>query len=455
MTTGLSPIKHPGNLTEPLLEQLATQHRKAGSAPVPLRADVCIENVDAVTWLGAQPSGSRGYWSDRDGDFELAGVGRADVFTGVAHTDYLELMERLHARLARAAPGTRYFGGMRFMEHAGHSGEWDEFKSYRFILPRFELVRREGETCFAVNMMSNESVDGVKQEFAELVFPSATGTWSAPTPVSRQDAPGKPGWTAAVNSVLHAIETADCEKVVLARRVTYEFETRLNSANLLALLRANTHDRFHFCFQPTANSAFVGASPERLYRRDGLRLRTEAIAGTRSRGRTQEEDADLKEQLLTSAKERHEQRLVVDGIYRVLQPLCAKVSYDAQPSILELSRGQHLVSRFEAKLHDEVKDGELLARLHPTPAVGGVPTRRALEMIARCEPFDRGWYAGPVGWMTADAAQFVVGIRSGLLTGNTLHVYSGAGIVEGSEVEEEWNELENKISDFESILGET
>jgi menaquinone-specific isochorismate synthase len=96
---------------------------------------------------------------------------------------------------------------------------------------------------------------------------------------------------------------------------------------------------------------------------------------------------------------------------------------------------------------------ELLAALHPTPAVGGVPRDAALGAIRAQEPFDRGWYAGPVGWIGADAAEFAVGIRSGLVWPDRLALYSGAGIVEGSVPDREWDEIEQKIADFAAVLG--
>ena len=95
----------------------------------------------------------------------------------------------------------------------------------------------------------------------------------------------------------------------------------------------------------------------------------------------------------------------------------------------------------------------LLDRLHPTPAVGGYPTENALPEIARIEPFSRGWYAAPVGWIGAESTQFAVAIRSGLVQGKTMSLFSGAGIVRGSDPHEEWQEVENKIQDFLSVLG--
>ncbi|MBW2108900.1 MAG: chorismate-binding protein, partial [Deltaproteobacteria bacterium] len=136
-------------------------------------------------------------------------------------------------------------------------------------------------------------------------------------------------------------------------------------------------------------------------------------------------------------------------------PLCALLTQDEHPGVLKLSRCRHLITRFKGKLKNGVGDAQLLESLHPTPAVGGVPRDRALRDIALIEPFDRGWYAGPVGWISKSAAQFVVGIRSGLTEGRRLHLFSGAGIVRGSVPEAEWKELEDKISDFVGLFSET
>jgi menaquinone-specific isochorismate synthase len=100
-----------------------------------------------------------------------------------------------------------------------------------------------------------------------------------------------------------------------------------------------------------------------------------------------------------------------------------------------------------------VTDAEVLLALHPTPAVGGYPRREALEEIRALEPFDRGWYAGPVGWIGAEGSEFAVGIRSGLVRGNSLALFSGAGIVAGSVPEDEWAEIEQKIGGFVRVFG--
>jgi len=426
---------------------------KHGLSPVIVRAEVVVEGLDALTWLCAQRKPSRGYWSDRGNRFELAGSGRADVITGDGSVDYHALMEKLHDRIATAYGSVRYLGGLRFSLDGPREEAWRPFQAYRFVLPRFEVVTRKGTTTFACNMLTGEELKNVEAELSDLVFPDTPVEGRLPAPVTRHDRPDESGWRENVEAALNAFESGNYEKVVLARKATFEFNQALDAAILLRALKATTSQCFHFCFQPAGEAAFVGASPERLYRRDGDFIRTEAIAGSRPRGVTPEEDRTLSCQLIHSEKELREHGYVAQTIHETLTRLCSVSEAHEKPSVLMLQRCQHLISTFRGKLRPGVKDAHLLEHLHPTPAVGGWPTDRALADIARLEPFDRGWYAGPVGWIGKEAAQFVVGIRSGLIEKNRLHLFSGAGIVEGSTPEGEWDEIENKITDFLSVLN--
>ena len=179
------------------------------------------------------------------------------------------------------------------------------------------------------------------------------------------------------------------------------------------------------------------------------------MAGTRSRGDSARADAVLRDELLGSEKDRREHAFVEQAIRDRLAALCTSVRQNETTSELRLARGRHLRSQLEGRLRDRVTTIDVLCALHPTPAVGGVPTDHACRAIREQEPFVRGWYAGPVGWIGAEAAEFAVAIRSGLVRGNQLALYSGAGLVEGSVPEQEWNEIEQKISDFAAVLDLT
>ncbi len=212
---------------------------------------------------------------------------------------------------------------------------------------------------------------------------------------------------------------------------------------------------YRFCFQVRPKTVFLGATPERLFLRQGRHLQTEVVAGTRRRGDDPTEDERLAAELRASSKEQLEHDIVRKSIRQRLHSCVQDLQVDAQASVLQLPRKQHLYSYVQGTLRCDVTDGELIERLHPTPAVGGYPTDNALAEIDQLEPFERGWYAAPVGWIGAEAAEFAVAIRSGLLTGDALALYSGAGIVPGSTAEAEWDEIEHKIGDFLDIIQVT
>ncbi|MBW1752272.1 MAG: isochorismate synthase, partial [Deltaproteobacteria bacterium] len=232
------------------------------------------------------------------------------------------------------------------------------------------------------------------------------------------------------------------------------FSDNLNHFTILQKLKDKASNSYKFCFQPEDNLAFIGASPELLYYREGRKLKSEAVAGTRTRGRTSREDQGFGEELLGSEKDLREHRYVVDSVKDAFVSLtppslnCNNMSV----SLLKLARIQHLIARFDIKLKDSVSDAELIETLHPTAAVGGYPRDKAVEEIGRLEGFNRGWYAAPVGWVKQDAAKFVVAIRCGLVKNNCLSLYSGAGIVRGSVPDNEWDEMNNKIDMFLSVL---
>ena len=213
---------------------------------------------------------------------------------------------------------------------------------------------------------------------------------------------------------------------------------------MLRQLKKLTPDSYHFAFQ-FKKIVFLGASPERLYRRYGRFIESEALAGTMAKS------VDPKI-LQSSRKNQYEHALVVDAIQAAFKDLCTAYSYPKSPGVLTVPCGHHLMTKFQGQLKDGVNDEDILQSLHPTPALGGSPRQRALAIIRKLEGFSRGWYGAPIGYVGWDGAEFVVGIRSGLACGKKLSVFAGAGIVQGSKPQEEWDEVENKISNFIKII---
>ncbi|MDQ3386482.1 MAG: isochorismate synthase [Actinomycetota bacterium] len=452
-------IRHEFQSLDAPLKELSELVRRAledgdstGWDPI-VSLSVKVPSINSLDWLRARKTGPKFYWSGRDDGSKVAAVGIADI-----QTSEDEGGGALRDLLSSLSPDStaRYYGGMRFDAARETSREWEAFGAHGFVLPRFELRCEGDETALICNLLLTrdaEQTDEITHEIESLSEVEVSPDEALPTLENRRDLPDAEGWRANLEGALAAFESGPLKKVVLARRVDLTSVGELDPLLLMDNLASRTPGCFHFYFEPEAGVAFLGASPERLYRRDERYIKSEAVAGTRPRGESAADDADLGEELLNSPKDLSEHAYVRLSIEEKLGSLCERLEVEEQATEMKLARGRHLVSRVSGALHATVTDTEVLRTLHPTPAVGGYPREDALAIIRGSEPFDRGWYAGPIGWMGAGSAEFAVGIRSGLVRGREISLYSGAGIVPGSVPDDEWAEIEQKIGDFTRIFG--
>jgi menaquinone-specific isochorismate synthase len=420
-----------------------------------VRLAVPVGRIDPFRWLSEQRTFPKVYWSGREDRAGVAAVGTADLREAGVSEGAGSLSKLLAALPDLGGWGARYYGGARFDPLGEPDEEWAAFGAYRFVLPRFELHAGDTETTLVCNLVLPRDTDAPKilREIEDLPLPEGASGALLSRPVLREDSPDLRGWRENVVRALWAFTEGRLGKAVLARRAEFRFDEDLEPALLLESLKAATPGCFHFYAEPEDGTTFLGASPERLFRRDGRSVESEAVAGTRPRGVSSADDEVLRDDLLHSAKDLSEHSYVSKGIREALAPLCEDLEIEDHVSDMKLARGRHLRSKVRGTLLDGVTDAGLLDAMHPTPAVGGYPRTEALEEIRALEPFDRGWYAGPVGWIGAEASEFAVGIRSGLVRGQTLALFSGAGIVAGSVPDEEWAEIEQKIGDFTGMFG--
>ncbi|NJM98650.1 MAG: isochorismate synthase [Phormidesmis sp. RL_2_1] len=262
------------------------------------------------------------------------------------------------------------------------------------------------------------------------------------------------GFAKVVTAALAQIKAAQLHKVVLADVMDVVAAQAIDGVRSLQSLRHNHPDCTVFSVGNGRGQSFIGASPERLLSINEGQLTTDALAGSSSRGQTPSLDRSLGEALLHSDKERYEHQLVVEFIVQQLRSLGLTPHYTAAPRLLKLLHIQHLHTPISAVLAAGVVSPlDILAKLHPTPAVAGVPRQAACAVIRQHETFERGLYAAPLGWIdTQGNSEFIVGIRSALINGCKARLYAGAGIVAGSEPTQELAEIELKLQTLLNAL---
>jgi isochorismate synthase len=265
--------------------------------------------------------------------------------------------------------------------------------------------------------------------------------------------PSPDGYRDAVAAAVERIRGGELRKVVLARTIEVRAGRTFDPRLLAHRLRAVDPDAYTFAM-PTDDGVIVGASPELLVSRYGREVRSNPLAGSAPRSGDPDEDRANAEALASSAKDREEHAIVVDAVAETLRPFCERLSWDPEPVLRETPNVWHLSTRFAGTLRDPAPTAlDLVAGLHPTPAVAGTPTDAALAAIAELEPFDRGRYAGPVGWIDANGdGEWAIALRCAELIGDRATLYAGAGIVAGSNPDAELEETERKFRAFLDAL---
>ncbi|HEV2726945.1 MAG TPA: chorismate-binding protein, partial [Solirubrobacterales bacterium] len=264
--------------------------------------------MEPFRWLRGQSLFPKLYWSGREGGPGVAALGMADVQEGDPLEGPDALWKRLAPLLATGDPRARYYGGLRFDPLREPDEEWAAFGDCRFVLPRFELHAGEEATlvCNLVLPRDAERHAEIMEQIEHLSYLKGVSVATLPEPISRTDGPDERGWRRNIERALSAFSEGRLDKVVLARRTEFVFEKEVDAAMLAESLEGATPGCFHFYAEPEEGVAFVGASPERLFRREGRAIESEAVAGTRPRGASEADDAELRDELLRSEKDKAE-----------------------------------------------------------------------------------------------------------------------------------------------------
>lgn len=434
-----------------------TQHPQIASIAVPL------PHLDPLAVLAQlhQPDSVHFYWESQHQHQEIAAggavaqyrIGKGDRFaeahqfirTTLAHS-------RTEGYLDLPRAGVHFLGGFTFFpepEAAGH------FPAATLFVPRW-MVARHADGCVATLSTAIDGQSHVAAEIASLAALErslqglATAQWpeshATQIPLELQHPHSTDEFRAAVVEALEAIAAGELRKIVLARAIELIAPQPLNPFQSLRNLRQLYPNCYVFSLGNSSGQQFLGASPEALMHVHQHRLAIDAIAGSAARGETSAGDLHLADRLLNSSKDRLEHRVVVDTIVQQLGQLGISAAAAASPSLLQLPNIQHLHTRICAQLPAQLHPFKVLAALHPTPAVAGVPRPLACDRIRQWESFERGLYAAPVGWIDgAGNCELAVAIRSALVDGDRVRLCAGAGIVAGSDPDREWAEVQLKL----------
>lgn len=319
-------------------------------------------------------------------------------------------------------------------------------------VPRVIVERRGTTTLMHFNGRREEPPDELVATWtrtARELFAAASPDTLSMSPPPRGAARGTlstedPAWAARVRHALAAIQSPPLEKLVLTRRVDLELTARPVLAHILEWLAAHYQEATVFAVRRDGTS-LVGASPERLLGLEHGLVVADALAGSAPRATCDDADQLLGGSLLGDPKELAEHAVVVREILSALEPLCTALVASHAPALLRLPNVQHLASHVHGRVKPEVGVFELLERMHPTPAVGGAPRALALEWLRHHGEADRGWYTGGVGWLDDSGGDVWVALRCATLRDRQASLYAGAGIVAGSDPEQELRETGWKL----------
>lgn len=305
------------------------------------------------------------------------------------------------------------------------------------VVPQTVLGRRSG-----ASWLTTVTGNGVKQPpSATPLVPPGELRWSDGSLTALE-------WEQAVAAAVTRIKAGELRKVVLARDLLAFATEDIDLRVLLARLAARSPDCYTF-----ACAGLVGATPELLIRREGREVSSLVLAGTMARGGSAAQDQALSDALLKSAKNAEEHRYSVESVRDLLTPLCVELHVDAQPFLLQMADYQHLATGVSGVLAKDASALALAASLHPTAAICGTPTDSALELIRETEGMDRGRYSGPVGWVDARGnGEWGIALRCGEVDGRRARLFSGNGIVAGSQPDVELAETETKFRPMRRAL---
>ncbi|HEV2389617.1 MAG TPA: isochorismate synthase [Nitrososphaerales archaeon] len=373
---------------------------------------------------------------------------------------------RLGAVSAADASKVMVIGGWGFPSSRGQSEErvWRNFPASRWVIPAFTLASsgRETHLTLVAHVKPSSQAGPLRAVYRALIsrlersagIVGDRSDGALPTLKTARSIPSGRRWVSLARKAVEDISRGDLRKVVLSRAVSLRFTGRLPASAVLKRLITLNPDSTVFAIK-RRGSVFLGATPESLLSLRSGEVKVDCLAASSPRTSDKSTDDALGARLLRDTKSSREHQFVVQAAVSALSPISSTVEVPGAPVLKRLTTIQHLYTPVKASLFEGEDVWAAATALWPTPAIGGVPNERAVRWLGKSEVARRGWYSGVVGLMNArqTEADFVVGIRSGVINGAQAVVYAGAGIVAGSDPHEELEETDWKLRTMERALG--
>ena len=393
--------------------------------------------TDLNDWLATQSLYPKFFWSSRDQHIQVAALGSA--------VEYRDQQASKHVQQCLAKQQSlRYYWLSGFDSNAsGHT----DFPQQLLFAPQIELSQEQKTLTLSVVLNASSDIAEVIHQLQQLQPLTQPAPVTSELVVSeRHDYPDFNHWQRAINAAKHSFNQGHLQKVVLARQSTFACQQPIDFWSLFKRWQQAAINSYQIGYQLSATTGFISFTPERLFLRNGLRLTTEAVAGTLPRSHNIDKARQQAQALFSDSKTRHEHDLVVVEIGAKLAGLGINIGQDCGTGLLQLAGLQHLQHIIQGQLPHPDMDAQLLRTLHPTAAVGGLPAENARRFILQHEPQARGLYAGCCGYLSREGSELAVTIRCARVDADRLTLYAGAGIVPQSDPMLEWQELEQKIA---------
>ena len=338
----------------------------------------------------------------------------------------------------------KIFGGVAFNMNTNLQGAWEGVPAGLFIIPKMLITKKDSHyvTTYHHVLDKNSDIQKIIYDYKSIIYDLQKNHSIQNNIKFEKDFPNREQYTKIFNTLADIINNDLINKVVLSR-------TKIYATSSKCILKRNILHCTNFHIDLIGDRRFIGSTPEKIIEVNNKEFNTNAIAGTL---RKNQENLDLKK-FLANKKELSEHQYVVKDLINKLKKFSDNIIFSKKPELLELEHLYHLNTPIRGILRINSHILDLLYYLYPTPAVLGTPEDKALDIIIRNEPFDRGWYSGCVGWFDSRGnGRFDVSIRSAFQKNNKLYSYAGSGLIKNAYEEYEWKETQVKFQHLLSLI---